>query len=213
MALTALAFSDVVLDPEFSTDHTTYTARALHGTEQTTVTAIAAVATSLVVITPADADATASGHQVDLTAGADTAVTVSVTDPMGANPQNYTVTVYRDADPVAEISASISKLSYADIAGHARPLTTPASGIQGFVAAEGAFTRYRGIPHYRTWTLTFRSAYSSAASVAQVQRFLETDLHAALAGLDCEPYVLFDGTFPLQQYRTFRIRLASQADW
>ena len=61
------------------------------------MTATTSHASATFVITPADADSNANGHQVNLTAGGDTEITVEVTAEDDNATETYTVTVTRAA--------------------------------------------------------------------------------------------------------------------
>ena len=92
--LSDLALSGLTLSPTFASDVETYTAGALYGVTSTTVTATTNHASATFDITPADADADTAGHQVALTPGRDTVITVAVTAEDGSD-KTYTVTVTR----------------------------------------------------------------------------------------------------------------------
>ena len=110
--LNALSLSDNVdLDPEFASDVTTYTAAAVHATEQVTVTATANDADAEVEITPADADDATDGHQVDLAVGP-TTISVEVT-AADESTETYTVTVTR-ADPPVLDDATLTSLTISE---------------------------------------------------------------------------------------------------
>ena len=106
-SLAALYLSDVAFGP-FDPAILDYTAYVAHRVAATTVTTWARVGMATVVITPPDADAAAPGHQVALTPGASTAITVTVTDQ--ATSRSTTVTVHR-ASATASADATLSGLS------------------------------------------------------------------------------------------------------
>ena len=99
--LNALSLSGVTFTPTFGSGTTTYTASVLNSVSSTTVTATPNHADASAVVTPADADSTATGHQVSLEVG-DTDITVEVTAQDGNTTQTYTVTVTRAAAAQAE---------------------------------------------------------------------------------------------------------------
>ena len=92
--LSGLSLSGVTLSPAFASDVETYPASVDYGVASTTVTATTNHASATFDITPADADADTAGHQVALTPGRDTVITVAVTAEDGSD-KTYTVTVTR----------------------------------------------------------------------------------------------------------------------
>ena len=103
--LSVLRLSDLTLSPAFASNKIGYMARAVYGTDKTTVSYTADVGASVVITaTPEggspvteDADTDASGHQVDLGAGINTAIAVAVTAEDTSTTKIYTVTVYRES--------------------------------------------------------------------------------------------------------------------
>ena len=91
-ALKALSLSAGTLAPAFAPSHTAYSAQVLPQDARVTVAASAAHSGATVATAPTDADTNTDGHQIDLTAGANT-VTVTVTN--GAATKTYTVTITR----------------------------------------------------------------------------------------------------------------------
>ena len=106
--LSTLRLSGATLSPLFASNKTSYTGRASYSTENITVSytadigaevGISAVTVNDTVVDDADDDA--SGYQVDLTAGAVTTMTVTVTaeDQVADNSpdtKTYTVMIYRE---------------------------------------------------------------------------------------------------------------------
>ncbi len=92
--LLGLTISDIDLD--FDRDTLTYTATVANSVSAVTVTPEATNNQASWVISPADDDTSADGHQVNLTVGSNT-VTVTVTSADGENTQIYTVTITRSA--------------------------------------------------------------------------------------------------------------------
>ena len=113
--LSALTLSGVSLSPSFGSGTVAYTARVAHGVSSTTVTATPTHAGASREITPADADANAGGHQVNLTAGGDTVITVEVTAQDKMTAKTYRVTVNRAAAPSGDATLSGLTLSPVDI--------------------------------------------------------------------------------------------------
>ena len=113
--LSALTLSGVTLSPSFASGTVAYTARVVHSVSSTTVTATATHAGASREITPADADANAAGHQVNLTAGGDTVITVEVTAQDKMTAKTYRVTVARAAAPSGDATLSGLTLSPVDI--------------------------------------------------------------------------------------------------
>ena len=121
--LSALSLSDVTLSPLFASDKIEYIGSAGFSTQLTTVSYTADVGAQSVVIgdnaeTPvalADADPSASGHQVRLIKGQATVFTVTVTaegHTVGAPAtMEYTITVYRDNAPSSDATLQTLSLS------------------------------------------------------------------------------------------------------
>ena len=95
-SLTALSLTGATLAPAFASAVMDYTASVAHDVASTTVTWTESTGATA-GITPADADATTDGHQVNLAVG-DTEITIAVTGT-GMTPSTYTVTVTRAEDP------------------------------------------------------------------------------------------------------------------
>ena len=110
-ALESLDLSDAGIGA-FAPFETGYSAHVPNTVEQITVTAAALFATSTVVISPADADGSADGHQVDLGLG-DNTITVTVTN--GAGTRTYTVAVTRVDAAALSDDAALSSLSLSGI--------------------------------------------------------------------------------------------------
>ncbi len=90
--LAELDLHGIGLEPRFDPDQADYQGY-MHSREMgsTTVTATAENADATVAISPADADADVAGHQVDLTAGEDVSVEVTVTSSDGTSESVYVV--------------------------------------------------------------------------------------------------------------------------
>ena len=82
---------------EFDRDTTSYSISVDHSLSSTTVTAGATNSLATVSYSGTDADANTDGHQVNLTAGGDTEITVTVVAADGVTTQSYTVTITRAA--------------------------------------------------------------------------------------------------------------------
>ena len=113
-ALSALSLSGVALEPDFDPKEVTYAPRVPHSVESTTVSATVNDPAASRVITPADADTATMGHQVNLTAGGDTVITVEVTAEDGVATRTYTVTVTRSASGLST-DATLSALSLSGV--------------------------------------------------------------------------------------------------
>ena len=94
--LSNLSLDGVTLVPAFAAGVRSYTASADAAVDSTTVTAAAVQSSADVDIDPDDDD-NATGHQVDLVAGATTRITVTVTAPNDATVRVYTIDVTREA--------------------------------------------------------------------------------------------------------------------
>ena len=102
---------DVPLTPGFVPGTTEYRATVLNAVGFVTVEAAAAGAPGATVeIRPADQDTSDTDHQVYLTPGTNTPITVTVTAEDRRTRQTYTVTVYREGAP-ASTDATLSALS------------------------------------------------------------------------------------------------------
>ena len=86
----------ITLTPPFVSATEGYRASVVSGVAKVTVTATTNHASATAVITPTDADSGTNGHQVNLTPGGDTVITVVVTSEDGTN-KTYTVRVFRAA--------------------------------------------------------------------------------------------------------------------
>ena len=92
--LSALTVSGLTLVPAFDPATTEYTATAAADTATVTVTPTAATSTATADVKPDDAVSGTTGDQVNLTADADTVITVTVT-AQDSTTRDYTVTVTR----------------------------------------------------------------------------------------------------------------------
>ena len=99
VALAALGADGAVLAPVFSPEVALYSAQADTGVTHVTVTAEARDSAASVEILPADADASTAGHQVTVTAGAQTAVSVAVTAAGGNSSRRYWLVVDGPREP------------------------------------------------------------------------------------------------------------------
>ena len=99
VALAALDVDGAVLAPVFSPEVALYSAQADAGVTQVTVEAQARDAAASVGVLPADADANTAGHQVTVTAGAQTAVSVTVTAAGGNSSRRYWLVVDGPREP------------------------------------------------------------------------------------------------------------------
>ena len=118
--LSALSLSGITLDQTFTagaagTATTSFTATTTASSTTVTATPTQTGGSSDVAITPADADTSTEGHQVDLAEG-DTVITVTVTSTNGNSTRTYTITVTREA--AADIEVSWAAESYAALEGH-----------------------------------------------------------------------------------------------
>ena len=125
--LTDLTLTGVTL--AFASATTTYTASVANAVDMTTVAATAATGATA-VITPADADANTTGHQVNLAEGSNT-ITIDVTGT-GMTPRTYTVTVTR-----AGVSANIPATGKPTISGTAKVGETLTADADGVADADG----------------------------------------------------------------------------
>ena len=114
--LSSLMLSGATLTPEFASGTMKYEATALHSTDITTVTGIAAhlgAQSSVTVGTISGMIFTPGDDDVPLTAGQENAIAVEVTAEDGTTTEYYTVTVTRAAE--ASMDASLSSLILSDI--------------------------------------------------------------------------------------------------
>ena len=142
--LASLSLSEGMLEPAFSSTQVAYNAEVANTVAQVTVTAATNHAGAKVAIVPADADDNeANGHQVNLTAGANT-ITVSVTAADGTTEKVYTITVNRGAD----VPSAPQQLAITSPASAALTVTWRAPANEG---AEGINRyQYRVAPS-QTW--------------------------------------------------------------
>ena len=123
--LVALAVDGATTHPPFDRLQTVYGANA-GDVARVTVTATPAAAGAVVSVTPADVDANAAGHQIDVSAQRVTTVAIGVRAPDGVQ-RTYSVKVARDsrdtdADGLIEVStaAQLDAMRW-DISGDGRP--------------------------------------------------------------------------------------------
>ena len=83
------------IDFEFDRDTASYTLSVDNDVASTTVTTGATNTQASVVISPTDAVSSTDGHQVNLTAGSTTTITVTVTAADGVTTQAYTIAITR----------------------------------------------------------------------------------------------------------------------
>ena len=116
-SLRSLNVQGAVIDPVFDPEVRVYTATAAVGVSKVTVDA-AGIAGTAVTVSPADADATAAGHQVALGApGTQTAMAVVVSNSLGAL-GSYAITVTRPApDPTDPDATRETAINLGDITG------------------------------------------------------------------------------------------------
>ncbi len=104
-ALKALELSaGVVLHPAFTRATLTYTASVVNDIEFITIATMPAHLNALAEITPADADGTGDGHQVNLAVG-ENFIAIEVTAADGMNVQRYTLTLTRAPSTDATLGA------------------------------------------------------------------------------------------------------------
>ncbi len=104
-ALKALQLSaGVVLHPAFTRATLTYTASVVNDIEFITIATMPAHLNALAEITPADADGTGDGHQVNLAVG-ENFIAIEVTAADGMNVQRYTLTLTRAPSTDATLGA------------------------------------------------------------------------------------------------------------
>ena len=80
------------------------TGSVVNGVSSVTLTAMPNQPGAMISITPADASSSAANHQVNLTAGAETTITVTVTAEDGST-KDYTIKVYRSASTLSTDNA------------------------------------------------------------------------------------------------------------
>ena len=83
------------IDLDFDRDTASYTLSVDNDVASTTVTTGATNTQATVAISPTDADSSSDGHQVNLTAGSTTTITVTVTAADGITTQAYTIAITR----------------------------------------------------------------------------------------------------------------------
>ena len=119
--LSALTLTGAALSPAFAAATTSYTASAAATASQVTVAATAAGTDAGVLITPADADTSTAGHQIDLAeplaggAATQTSLAVIVRSSDGTKLNAYTVTVSRAAPAGQDATLSALTVSGATL--------------------------------------------------------------------------------------------------
>ncbi len=110
-SLASLAVDGAVMDTAFDPLETLYTAQAASGGSQITVHAEASRSAegATVSIIPEDADLSAVGHQVALSAGAETTISVAVTAPDGATVVRYWLVV-SEASAAGDVSSTLNDM-------------------------------------------------------------------------------------------------------
>ena len=132
-SLRALRLDHVDFGP-FHGARADYAAAVPFGTAVTTVTARTASDGASAAIAPADADGATAGHQVDLAAGAVTAIAVTVMATDGVATRTYTVRVGRAAAGAPGTVPTLpADLTRQNILGHIR--THGIDSVEGLVAA------------------------------------------------------------------------------
>ena len=123
----------VAITPALAAGTTAYTASVVHDVATVTVAATATATGATVAYEPADADTNTAGHQVALTAGDDTDITVTVTNFRVT--EEYTVTVTRAGLPAGcetddiwctEMDLSVAQVS--TLGGFCGPVPNGCSG-------------------------------------------------------------------------------------
>ena len=103
--LKSLSLTGATLSPSFSSGTTAYTGRAVNSSDQITVNYTADAGATFPTQTPADANASKDGWQVNLTAGANTVITLGVQAEANGDTRNHTITVYRENTVLSDNSA------------------------------------------------------------------------------------------------------------
>ncbi|MDE2812338.1 MAG: cadherin-like beta sandwich domain-containing protein [Gemmatimonadota bacterium] len=120
--LRSLTPSSGTLSPAFDKETTDYTVGVANSVTPVTITAHPTVSGAAVAITPEDSDTGRSGHQVALTAGQTTNVTITVTATDGTTTKTYTIAVTRAPAPATDATLRSLTLS----AGTLEPVFSPA---------------------------------------------------------------------------------------
>ena len=163
--LGGLELSGATLSPGFATATAAYTgAYPTNTTPLTTVTAPPLDPDAAVAITPADADTSTEGHQVDLAIGSNT-ITVKVTAEDGAATQTYTATVTR----TASTDASLRSLSLSGVTLNPE-FTSTRTSYTASVAKSVSTT-----------TVTSETTHSKATAVIKLGGVVDSDGTVSLA--------------------------------
>ena len=205
MTLTGITLSNLVIVPAFDPDLVAYTAVAYNSIAQTTVAATSDNVLDTIVYSPTDADASATGHQVNLTEADDTDITITYT-PSGGTAVTITITVTRHAYAMSEIRSAIHGIPGVTCTLGPASQTTPSTGMNlqiipgGTWSGEEANIRTRGAKQVpmenaiqREWELTGRALANTVVRLKFIDSFYHTLMPEALADLDCEP--VFSGDF------------------
>ena len=205
MTLTSIDIGGLSLVPAFDPDLVAYTAVAYNSIAQITVAATSDNVLDTIVYAPTDADASATGHQVNLTEADDTDITITYT-PAGGTAVTITITVARHAYAMSEIRNAIHGIAGVTCTLGPASQTTPSTGMilqivpGGTWSGEEANIRSRGSVQApienairREWELTGRALANTVVRLKFIDSFYHTLMPEALADLDCEP--VFSGEF------------------
>ena len=177
VALAALGADGAVLAPVFSPEVALYSAQADTGVTHVTVTAEARDSAASVEILPADADASTAGHQVTVTAGAQTAVSVTVTAAGGNSSRRYWLVVDGPREPgggaVVQTVPGLTGLALDGLAA------------LGFTPAEHRYETEK-VPEVTTATVVASSDDSDA--VVEVLVVRSDDSPLVIDTADADPY-------------------------
>ena len=112
--LSSLSLTDVDFGGFYSWESSYSAFLTASGATQTTVTAVAADATSYdVTITPADSDANTAGHQVSIAAGTQT-ISITLTHNTDSSlSRTYMVTIVKSSSSMPSNDSTLSALSWA----------------------------------------------------------------------------------------------------
>ena len=104
--------------------HMPSTGSVVNGVSSVTLAAMPDHAGAMISITPADASSGDAGHQVNLTAGAENTITLTVTAEDGST-KDYTIKVFRERSLVSD-NATLGSLTVTDASSGAAQTLDPA---------------------------------------------------------------------------------------
>ena len=208
--LLLLSLQSEMLSPAFNRAVTTYTADVHNSVNPVTVSAVANDRTAEVSITPADADTSARGHQVNLAvAPAVNTITISVTAQTGAQ-KDYTVAVTRarsttpasfsftdatGAEPGTEVTSDAITLVVEDTTA-AIPISVTSGGalvVDGAAFSGNTVTHGQTVAVKVTASSEFSTEVSATVTIGGVSDEFSVTTRAGRVNANLSALALADG--------------------